>query len=153
MTAKTRPVAPVADPSPQAIAHRIREALAVLGASERELARRAGFAAENHVNTMLRRLDAGRAIEVDTLVSLSGALGRSLDWLATGVEVEARPAPGVRLRDVPGWPEAEADARRRGCREGAVRAVGESRWPTAPPAARFAPLVVALARAWSDAAD
>lgn len=86
-TARIRSSAlPAPDHSPAALAARVRETLGTLGISERELARRGGFAAENHVNTLLRRLDAGQTIGVDTLVDLARGAGRSVEWMATGVD-------------------------------------------------------------------
>lgn len=53
------------------------------------------------LSTTLRRLDAGGGLNTDTLPSLEKLLGRSSQWIMSGIESE-----GVKLRDCAGWATA-----------------------------------------------
>lgn len=131
------------------IANRIRQMMSDLGIqSERKFARRAGLAVDTHLNAVLKRLDGGHTIDLDTATKLAHAGGRSLTWLATGREE----AGGVMLREVAAWKAAEAEARHRfpDVPDFAITAVGHFRAPVAPDKLDGVTLRD-MARAWYDA--
>lgn len=68
---------------------RIREAMG--GESARSVARQAGIS-----DSTLRSILAGARPTVDNLAALAGALGVSLDWLATGADPRLANAEGAR---------------------------------------------------------
>ena len=95
----------------RAIAARCRETQARLGVAEgkkvsdREIDRRAGLA-EGHTAQALRSLEQGKTITVDTFLDIATGLAVDPGWLLTG-------AGGLRLGDLPEWPEIETSTRAR----------------------------------------
>lgn len=101
---------------------RLRERLKARGWTYRELAEKAGLKSETHVSSLLAA-SGPRSPNGETLVRLARALGVSSDWLMTGDDTPEPPSAVVvrdsehtlafrRFRDLPGWTEAEAEARR-----------------------------------------
>jgi hypothetical protein len=134
------------------IASRIRTLSKRVG-SGRELARLAGLTAgETYISTLVRRLETHpkASVGVDTLAAIAAGANVSLMWLITGQDTG--PA-GFHARSLPGWAEAEAEARVRFplLPEVALRAAGEFMLPTVP-ARVDAGLVGELARIWYEAA-
>jgi hypothetical protein len=78
--------------------------------SMRSLSRASGLN-PTQLTMTCKRLDEGADIDTSILVSVAAAMGRTHHWLLHGTE-HAGPA-GVRLRDLPGWPDAAAQARAR----------------------------------------
>jgi hypothetical protein len=101
----------------------------------------------SHLGTVLRRLEVGKDVRTETLRTIATTIGRPFAWLETGEMPE-----GIRLADLPAWPEASAAAleRHRDLTPEAVAAIGKMRVPELPK--RFdAGVVAQLARAWADA--
>lgn len=76
------------------IAGRIMLILKERGWSQRELGRRAGFAAPTQLGNVLRRLEEGSDVEVETLIAVADGAEVTLSWLVTGAG-ESRLAPSV----------------------------------------------------------
>lgn len=134
--------------SPQVIAERIRDFVRNEDISERELSRRAGFAAETYLNTLLRRMREGESLTLDSAVKLAAVMGRSLSWLATGREERG----GCLFREIPGWTAACSEVLENyaDVTQNALDAVGDSRWKNGP--ARVTTIALRdLARAYNDA--
>lgn len=145
---------------------RLRALLKERGWTSRELAERAGLRSETHVASLLSR-SGPRSPNGDTLVQLARALGVSSDWLMSGEEAspvapsavvvrdELPPEGAKRFGDLPGWAEAEAEARRlygedlpAYCWE-AAREMAGNRWP-----AEITPQAVfRFARVWFEQAS
>lgn len=85
------------------LADRIEEILRLRGITQRELARRAGLATEQHINTILRRLRANpdADIERETLAAIARGGGVSFIWLATGKgrPDDIDPAPAMKTSE------------------------------------------------------
>jgi hypothetical protein len=98
---------------------------------------------------VLKRLDEGGDVGMDTLTSIAKVMGRSLVWLVSGEESEH----GVRLGDLPGWGEAAAAVRARyqNIDPSTIEQVAAFRVPE-PPAHLDALFIAAVAQAWSAAA-
>lgn len=123
------------------MAARIAERIDRMAVSKREIARRCGWTgkSETQLADVLRRLEAEKTVEVETLAKIARAIERPLTWLLTGE------AP---LAEVEGWTEAVAALRGK-VSEAAIEAVGQSTW-RAPPE-RIGPKYVRdLAQAWED---
>lgn len=93
------------EPDFDRIGDRIRQMMVRQGLTQRELARRSGFA-PTQVSVILARLDTRPyAVELGTLARLAEGGGVSLLWLLTGItEVHARVPP--KLADRAGWENA-----------------------------------------------
>lgn len=87
----------------------------------------------------LKRLDEGADIDTGILVSVAAAMGRTHNWLVHGVEVGG----GIRLRDLPGWNEAAAQARAKypTLTAKSMERLGESTVPSAPERLEVASIV------------
>lgn len=123
--------------------------------SAKSLAQAAGLASDAHVGMMLR--GTVKKPTAETLAAIARAAGVSLDWLATGAgtpdaRTVERDAP--RFRDLPGWPEAEAEAMRRfkHIPPWAISAAGDLMAARAPEHVD-AMVVADFARAWMSAAS
>ena len=93
------------EPDYERIGDRIRLAMARQGLTQRELARRAGFA-PTQVSVILARLqERPYAIELETLVRIAQGAGVSLLWLLTGI-AETRERVPPPLGERPGWDSA-----------------------------------------------
>lgn len=135
----------------RAIAARFREAQARLSEAEgrrvtdREIDRRAGLAG-SHTSQILRGLEQGKTTTVDTFLDLAAAVEADPGWLLTGA------GAGLRLGDLPGWAEVEADARAR-YRTIPDFAIAQVATFTMPRPPRLdVTFVGEVARAWFDAA-
>lgn len=96
------------EPDYDHIGDRIRAAMARQGLTQRELARRAGFA-PTQVSVILARLQQRPyAIELETLVRIAHGANVSLLWLLTGI-VETRERVPPTLAERPGWEGAVAE--------------------------------------------
>jgi lambda repressor-like predicted transcriptional regulator len=137
--------ADVGQTPPSKIADRIRAHCLDAGVSVRSLSSSAGLN-PSQLGGILVRLDNGQHVAASILAAVAKAMGRTSEWLLTGADPD-----GVRLRDVPGWAEAAAQAADRyTLRADAIEAVGDWRMPTAPKRIDAA-FVAAIARAWEDA--
>lgn len=104
------------------IAARIREVITARGTTERGLAKLAGFKTPTQVNSILKRLDEDpNAVELDTLARIADGAEVHLNWLLTGTGRRDRaagpwePTASERpvFRNLPGWAEAVAVARKK----------------------------------------
>lgn len=82
-----------------AIAGRIQSVLKTNQWSQRELGRRAGFSAQSQMGNLLRRLECGGAVEIETLIAVATGAQVPLAWLITGqgyspLEVASSSPPG-----------------------------------------------------------
>lgn len=66
------------------IARRIQSILKEKEWSQRELSRRAGFSALSQLGNVLRRLEEGSEVELETLMAVAAGAGVPLTWLVTG---------------------------------------------------------------------
>ena len=134
-------------PRTSPIADRVRAHIAnTPKMSQRKLSELAGLN-PTQLGMVLARLDEGADIGHGTLEAIAKACGRSVAWLVSG---EENPE-GVRLRELPGWEGAVAQARaRHELSDEAIAAVGAWRVPQ-PPQFLDGIFVAALARAWADA--
>jgi hypothetical protein len=132
MSAQRKP-----DPeSKSPVAERIRGRLREMGQTESGFSE--AFGKDRTVlSTQLRRLDAGGNLRTDILQRLESYLGKSSQWILTGVEPE-----GVRLADDDRWADAAAQAKSEmGYTDEQIAAAGGLRIPERPE--RMNPTVVA----------
>jgi transcriptional regulator with XRE-family HTH domain len=96
------------EPDFECIGDRIRMVMARQGLTQRELARRAGFA-PTQISVILARLEERPyAIELETLVRIAQGADVSLLWLLTGI-AETRERVPPALADRTGWDAAAAE--------------------------------------------
>lgn len=96
------------EPDFERIGDRIRLMMSRQGITQRELARRAGFA-PTQISVILARLEERPyAIELETLVRIAQGAEVSLLWLLTGI-IETRERVPPALADRPGWDAAAAE--------------------------------------------
>ena len=111
-----------AQPKPEGkspVAERIRDRLKEMGQSESAFSEAFGKD-RTMLSTQLRRLDAGGNLRGDTLQRLEGYLGKSSQWILTGIEPE-----GLPLAADERWPKAAAEAREQlGLTEAQMEAAG-----------------------------
>jgi hypothetical protein len=106
--------------------------------SMRALSKAAGLN-PSQLTMICKRLDDGADIATSILQSVATAMGRTHHWLLHGEEAPG----GVRLREIPGWAEAAAQARARYPRltVRSMERLGEVHLPEAPASLEVASIV------------